>query len=419
MPEPNLPEAKDPHAYTLAMFATMIKAGGDLAVWCYDPDGTLYFSTCPYEKELGEFFEIGGCKEYALETGIHFDKPFLMSDSLGLIWVGEYTVVTEDLGRVLVLMGPAFISETSARVLDDRLREKNISSHIRNVCKSILAEVPVFTMPVMHQYIKMLHFAATNEELRLKDIVYQTDDLESSSEDSVRKHSEKHYLDYEKSHSREQLIMQCIKDGNLKYIDVVDDIGVRTIPDDYMTGDPLREAKNAVIIFTAMCRRAAMEGKLSVKAAKEIEIRYIRRIEKCTTITEIANLRQAVIAEYVSRVHDLSAIPGISQPIRDCCDYIKNHFTEPMTLSEIAKSVCYSEYYLTRKFQKEMGVSLKEYINKIRLEYAKIQLISTEDSIQTISEKVQFGTRNYFTKVFREQEGCTPSEYRERSRIKK
>ena len=131
---------------------------------------------------------------------------------------------------------------------------------------------------------------------------------------------------------------------------------------------------------------------------------------------EISNLRHAMVAEFVSCVHDLAVAPGLSQPIRDCCDYIKNHFMEPLTLSDIAKSVCYSEYYLTRKFQREMGISLREYINSVRLEYAKIRLISTEDSIQQISEKVQFGTRNYFTRVFREHEGCTPSEYRERAR---
>ena len=273
-------------------------------------------------------------------------------------------------------------------------------------------------MPMLHQYIKMLHFTATQNPLQLEDIVYQSDMAEIPAREVLDVPSEeKHFMDYEKAHATEQAILQCIWEGNLNYDRIFTSIGLRTKPDDYLTGDPLREAKDTVMIFVATCSRAAIEGKLSIKAAKEIEVRYIRRIERCSTITEVTNLRQAAIAEYTSRVHDLNNAPGVSQPIRDCCDYVKAHFMEKIQLSDIAKSVCYSEYYLTRKFHREMGVSLWDYIRNCRLEYAKIQLLSTEDSVQSISEKLQFGTRNHFTRVFREREGCTPTEYRERARM--
>lgn len=57
---------------------------------------------------------------------------------------------------------------------------------------------------------------------------------------------------------------------------------------------------------------------------------------------------------------------------------------------------------------------LWDYVRKIRLDYAKILLISTEYSIQEISERCQFGSRNYFTRMFRVWEGVSPKEYRER-----
>lgn len=59
---------------------------------------------------------------------------------------------------------------------------------------------------------------------------------------------------------------------------------------------------------------------------------------------------------------------------------------------------------------------LWDYVRKIRLDYAKILLISTEYSIQEISERCQFGSRNYFTRMFRAWEGVSPKEYRERAR---
>lgn len=405
-------------AYRLAMLTGLLQACSSLSLWCFSTEGTLYFSSNTYAQELNAFLEIGGCKHYALTVGKTLDKPFIMSDSMGLLWVGEYSAVTESTDRFLVLMGPVFIAETSMQTINERMRERNISLSMQSIGRKILTDIPVVTMPMLHQYIKMLHFTATGNILQLQDIVYQTDMADTPVQAVMdTPPSEKHFTDYEKSHAHEQALLQCIREGNMNYTQVLGNLGLRTTPDDYLTGDPLREAKDTVIIFIAICSRASIEGKLSVKAAKEIEVRYIRRIERSATITEVSSLRQAAMAEYISRIHDLAGAPGVSQPVRDCCDYIKAHFMEKLTLSDIARSVCYSEYYLTRKFQREMGQSLWDYIWNIRLEHARIQLVSTQDSIQEISEKLQFGTRNHFTKVFREREGCTPTQYRERSRL--
>ena len=76
----------------------------------------------------------------------------------------------------------------------------------------------------------------------------------------------------------------------------------------------------------------------------------------------------------------------------------------------------YTEYYLSRKFQQEMGIRLLDYIKNVRLEYAKVWLLSTDKSIQEISEQLRFGTRNYFTRVFKEKTGKTPAAYRDENR---
>ena len=76
----------------------------------------------------------------------------------------------------------------------------------------------------------------------------------------------------------------------------------------------------------------------------------------------------------------------------------------------------YTDYYFTKKFRKETGVSLTDYIKQARIEYAKILLITTRTGIDEISDSLRFRTRNYFSKVFREIVGITPAAYRERMR---
>ena len=57
-----------------------------------------------------------------------------------------------------------------------------------------------------------------------------------------------------------------------------------------------------------------------------------------------------------------------------------------------------------------MGIS--DFIKTVRIERAKILLKNPEYSIQEISDKLGFTTRNYFTRCFREVTGETPIEYR-------
>lgn len=411
-------ELESSKAHRLAYLAALLHTSSNLAVWCFNPQGELYFSTSSCAKELSAFWEIGGCKEYALTEGTRFDTPFVMSDAIGLVWVGEYSNVTENTGRVLVLMGPMFHSETSLKTLEERMRERDLSLSIRSVGRRVLQEVPVLSIPDMNRYIKMLHFSATGATIQPDEIIYQADRLiEAPTAPVAEITKEQHFLDYENSMAREKIIMQCIREGNMNYTQIIGGDKLQVPPDNYKTGDPLREAKDIMIIFLSQCCRAAIDGKLSIKTAKQLEVRYIQQIEQCQRLTDLSNLRHRVLAEYITRVHSLQSMPGVSQGTQACCDYIQAHFMEPIELADIAKSVGYTEYYMTRKFQKEMGIRLWDYIRKVRLDYAKIWLISTEDTIQSISERLHFGTRNHFSRVFKAQEGVTPMEYRECSRM--
>ena len=64
-----------------------------------------------------------------------------------------------------------------------------------------------------------------------------------------------------------------------------------------------------------------------------------------------------------------------------------------------------------------MGIRLSDYIRDTRLEYAKIWLLNTEKTVQEISEQLQFCSRNYFSRVFREKEGLNPQEFRDSATV--
>ena len=83
-----------------------------------------------------------------------------------------------------------------------------------------------------------------------------------------------------------------------------------------------------------------------------------------------------------------------------------------LTQQELADLVGYSVTYFTRRFREETGFGISDYVKAARIERAKILLETSDSSVQEISDRLGFTTRNYFTRCFREVTGKTPMEYR-------
>ena len=87
---------------------------------------------------------------------------------------------------------------------------------------------------------------------------------------------------------------------------------------------------------------------------------------------------------------------------------------EKFNIAALAESVGYNKNYLSTKFSREVGVSLSDYLARLRVERAKLALRNTSESIQQISERLGFGSVSYFSAQFRKAVGQTPTDYRNR-----
>lgn len=70
------------------------------------------------------------------------------------------------------------------------------------------------------------------------------------------------------------------------------------------------------------------------------------------------------------------------------------------------------DYYFSKKFKQEVGITLAEYIRSKRLERAAMLLQSTNEDVQAIAMRLQFCSQSYFTDSFRKKYGISPSKYR-------
>ncbi|MFC6293692.1 helix-turn-helix domain-containing protein [Lactiplantibacillus daoliensis] len=87
--------------------------------------------------------------------------------------------------------------------------------------------------------------------------------------------------------------------------------------------------------------------------------------------------------------------------IQKITTYIEQHYTETVTLTDLATQVNLNPAYLSRFIKKHFGLTFYAYLTNIRLDHAYSQLVTTDNSIMLIAEQVGFANYAQFNKEFK------------------
>lgn len=93
-------------------------------------------------------------------------------------------------------------------------------------------------------------------------------------------------------------------------------------------------------------------------------------------------------------------------------EWIRIHMTQNISLKDVAYEFNFSKEYLARYFKKEMGMSMQEYINNMRISYGKQLLCNSDKNIKEIAYMLGFVDEKYFFKLFKKYEKLTPKQFR-------
>lgn len=99
--------------------------------------------------------------------------------------------------------------------------------------------------------------------------------------------------------------------------------------------------------------------------------------------------------------------------IKIMLQYIQQHFSEKIQISDIANSVMISESECLRCFHNTIHTTPIQYLKEFRITQAAQLLLTTDEQISEIGTQCGFQEMSYFSKTFRKFYGCTPGEYRE------
>ena len=83
-----------------------------------------------------------------------------------------------------------------------------------------------------------------------------------------------------------------------------------------------------------------------------------------------------------------------------------------MSLEKISEHIWITQEYASNCFKKHMGISLMKYSKKIKIDRAKVLLLTTNKSMLDISISLGFYDQSHFSKTFKYFEGVSPSKFR-------
>ena len=94
--------------------------------------------------------------------------------------------------------------------------------------------------------------------------------------------------------------------------------------------------------------------------------------------------------------------------------YINDRIEEDIHVQDIAEAFHYSEKHIRALFKNTLGISPKQYINKVKLENVCHLLLNTTTPLQDIAERYRFASVSHLVNCFKKKYGITPSKYRTR-----
>ena len=167
---------------------------------------------------------------------------------------------------------------------------------------------------------------------------------------------------------------------------------------------------NAVSGIAIVCRAAMIGGAPEIECYARSDSAIMRIDETDNELTILKILIQTTV-DYATLVQQTNSTLQHPQIVRKCVQYITSHTHENITLEQLAAGSEYSKEYIAKLFRKHMGMSISDYIQKVRIDEAK-ELLRQGKSCGEVACILNYTSQSYFIRQFKKQTGITPKLYR-------
>lgn len=136
----------------------------------------------------------------------------------------------------------------------------------------------------------------------------------------------------------------------------------------------------------------------------------LRRV--CRRLQEKGN-NEALEPAVLALLQELGGVtPETGKFVHQAAVYFSEHYGKPFTMEEMAENFEFSKDYFGKLFKQHIGVSFNYFSSALKVEYAKDLLRTGNYKLYQISDMLGYSSTDYFTKVFKEIAGKTPSKFK-------
>lgn len=268
------------------------------------------------------------------------------------------------------------------------------------------------------QMLCLLHYLITGDKIELSQMIihessqeYMQRNMLSQQMDSL---SDKiiFHQDADNTQLTENKLMDIVSTGDLIALNE----WLRkptTVQLGLYAADPIRQSKNILISTATLASRNAIRGGMEYTEAIRLANDYIYKAELLQSADEIINLQVHVIKAFTEKVNTLKYGQTENKLVLAVANYILQNLSSSIKVEDIAESLYMSRPYLSKKFKKETGISVSDFIHIQKIEEAKRLLKYTDKSLLSISIYLSYSSQSHFTNMFKKITGQLPKTYRE------
>ncbi len=402
------------------------KGADSLPVILREPGGILYGT---FALEEGQYFALGGILSSPLSSTLDSLLGSVQTPAPGSAPVSALDSALTICSAQVPVLGsaqtPAPGSIPDSIPVPEFARVSARASALDSLSDSVFDPDagPSSAALKMERFKKLLVlccFRLTGRKLSCSRVEVRSADAvpaETSSEREVEAYLDKQW-ENERHHGRgielENKFMEMIRQGDvegIKKISQTDLLDIREISE--VSEDFVRQIEYNLVAMDALATRAAVEGGMNPEEAYVLGDVYLRQVEvNRRKLDALHLLGFRMMLDFADKVRKARQRKSQSPYLEKCKDYIFKNLRKQIRVSDIAPVLGISQSHLTHLFSELEGMTIQQYIMKLRCEHAANLLKYSDYSIAQISEYFCFASQSHFGSCFKRLYGMSPKEYR-------
>lgn len=173
----------------------------------------------------------------------------------------------------------------------------------------------------------------------------------------------------------------------------------------------VRNVRSRELIHLVQTAADMFTAALVLENRDEIMRKFYGQVGRCSTVPELFDQLARFQRDWMTSAREKKQDEE-QRPIRMAKQYILEHFSDPITLEEVAEAVGFSGSYFSTYFKKETGTGFNQYLTQVRVNEAKLLLRDTDLAVSEICRQVGYQDIKHFNRLFSKDAGLTPGEYR-------